>query len=354
MAIFPCGIHFGKYEQERAYLHTKPQRVVFFLFMVFLLFIPYLFSSQIISFLSIATIMLIAVVGLQITTGFAGQINLGQSAFMGVGAFTTAYFANHYDLPFWLSIPAGGVGAAMAGSMFALPALRVKGFYLALTTVAAQVLFPLIIVSLPYKWCGGPSGVMLEAATIGNFKVGTETRLYYFVVFFAVIMLFFAFNLVRTRVGRALMAIRDRDIAAEIIGYNLFFYKMLAFFIGAFYAGIAGGLWAYYVRFISADHFTLYYSIWFLGMLVVGGMGNILGAILGTFFLRAVQELMTNMAPVLAGRFESVGGAELWFSCINIFLGGIIIIFLIFEPKGLAHRWNIIKLSFRIWPFPYI
>ena len=355
MPILPCGVYFRNYRRDQAYLSTKYQWGTFIAFLIFLLFLPFLIGVQYMAMISITVIMIIAVVGLQITTGLAGQINLGQSAFMGVGAFVAGSLAINFTMPFWLTIPAGGLGAAIFGTLFGIPAVRIKGFYLALTTIAAQILFPLIVVSLPQSWCGRAIGLQLDPASLGDLIIDSDISLYYLVMVVAAIMIFFAFNLARTRVGRAFVAIRDNDNAAEIMGINPVYYKTLSFFIGAFYAGVAGGLWAYYLRYVGAEQFSLYYSIWFLGMLVVGGLGSILGAILGTIFLRVLQELIVYLGPALIVVFPQFGGGpQFWFAAMNILLGGMIILFLIYEPRGLAHRWNILKTNYRVWPFPYL
>ncbi len=355
MALLPCGIHFRTYRGDRAYLHTRAQWACFIAFIVLLFLFPQLISIRFISMISVTAIMIIAVVGLQITSGYAGQVNLGQSAFMGMGAFVTASLAANFNLPFWITIPAGGLGGAIFGALFGIPALRIKGFYLALTTIAAQIMFPLLIMGLPDEWCGGAIGLQIDPARLGGLTFNTDKSIYYLIMVVTIIMVYFAFNLVRTRVGRAFVAIRDNDIAAEIMGINLFYYKTLSFFIGAFFAGVAGGLWAYYLRYVGADQFTLYYSIWFVGMLIVGGLGSILGAILGTVFLRALQEVIMYLGPLLVNIFPNIGGgAQVWFAGMNILLGGVIILFLVYEPHGLAHRWNIIKTNYRVWPFPYL
>jgi branched-chain amino acid transport system permease protein len=272
---------------------------------------------------------------------------------MGMGAFVCGSLAVNFNLPFWITIPAGGLGGAILGAIFGIPALRIKGFYLAMTTIAAQVIFPLIIMHMPDGWFGGAIGLNIEPAKLGGITFNSDTSLYYLIIITTLIMIFLAFNLVRGRTGRAFVAIRDNDIAAEIMGVNLFFYKTLAFAIGAMYAGVAGGLWAYYLRFVGADQFTLYFSVWYMGMLIVGGLGNILGAILGVIFIRSLLEMITYLAPLLVEYFPGVGHG-IWFAGMNILLGGAIIVFLIYEPRGLYHRWRIGKAAFRIWPFPHM
>lgn len=354
MPLLPCGIHFDSYRKEMAYIHTRPQMIAFVGFLVLLVVLPLVISSRLVGIINIMAIICVAVVGLQITTGLAGQINLGQSAFMGMGAFVCAALANNLRLPFWLAVPAGGLGGALLGAVFGLPALRIKGFYLAMTTIAAQIMFPLIIMHLPEQWFGGAVGLQLEPARLFGLTFETDVSLYYLVMATSGIMILFAFNLARSRIGRAFVAVRDNDIAAEIMGVNVFYYKTLAFFIGALYAGVAGGLWAYYIRYVGADQFTLYFSVWYVGMLIVGGLGNIFGAILGVVFIRSLQEIVTYLGPYMTQLFPHVAGGEIWFSGMNILLGGAIVLFLIFEPRGLYHRWCLLKTSFRIWPFPYL
>jgi len=354
MALLPCGVFFTSYQTDMAYTHTWRQRACLAAFLVFLFALPVIFGVRIIAMVNMAAIVSIAVVGLQITTGYAGQINLGQSAFMGMGAFVCASLAVNFNLPFWITIPAGGLGGAVLGIVFGIPALRIKGFYLAMTTIAAQIIFPLIIMHMPEVVFGGAVGLSLDPAKLGNITFDTDISLFYLIISVAVIMIFLAFNIVRGRIGRAMIAVRDNDIAAEIMGVNIFSYKTLAFAIGAMYAGIAGGLWAYYIRFVGADQFTLYFSVWYVGMIIVGGMGSILGAILGTIFIRGLVEILTVMAPIMVENFPSIGGPGLWFAGTNIILGGAIILFVIFEPRGLNHRWRIARTQFRIWPYPHL
>ncbi|MBU2551528.1 MAG: branched-chain amino acid ABC transporter permease [Proteobacteria bacterium] len=354
MALLPCGVHFRTYRGDRAYFHTKYQWACFIAFLILLFTFPLWVGIRYVAMFNVTAIYIIAVVGLQITSGYTGQTNLGQSAFMGMGAFVCASLSTNLNLPFWLTIPAGGLGAAIFGALFGIPALRIKGFYLALTTIAAQIIFPILIMALPEKLAGGAIGLQMNPARLGPITFDSDVSMYYMFMIVMVVMVYFAFNLVRTRVGRVFVAIRDNDIAAEIMGVNLFYYKTLAFFIGAFYAGVAGGLWAYHLRYVGADQFTIYMSIWFVGMIIVGGLGSILGAIFGTIFLRILQELIMYVGPLLVNFFPNMGDAQMWYASMNIVLGGVIILFLIYEPHGLAHRWNIVKTNYRVWPFPYL
>ena len=238
--------------------------------------------------------------------------------------------------------------------IFGLAAVRLKGFYLALTTIAAQYVFAFTMLKLPKAWFGQIEGLRINPVSFLGITFDTDTRMYYLIVIIAVLMVYGAWGLVRSRTGRAFVALRDNDNAADIIGINVFYYKALSFFIGAFYAGVAGALWGYYIRYILSDMFTLWLSVWYLGMLIVGGMGSILGAIIGTVIIRFLQEFITYFGPwiteigILSGM-----GFEVIFASMNMLLGSVIILFVIFEPRGLVHRWNIIKESYRIWPFPH-
>jgi branched-chain amino acid transport system permease protein len=350
----PAGVYAQTYDEDQALIRTRPQWYWFVAFMIFLLILPYFGGGRVIGIMNIIGITLIAVVGLQINVGYAGQINLGQSAFMGVGAYAAGALIFHFDLPIWITIPAAGISAAVFGAVFGLAAVRVKGFYLALTTIAAQYVFYFTMLKLPKRWFGQIEGLRLEPSSMLGFTFDTDLRMYYLILIIAVLMLYGAWGLVRSRTGRALVAIRDNDNAADIIGIDVFYYKALSFFIGAFYAGVAGALWAYYVRYIQVDQFTLWLSVWYLGMLIVGGLGSILGAIIGTVVIRLLQEFITYFGPWITEiKIFSGMGFEIFFASMNMVLGGIIILFVIFEPRGLVHRWNIIKESYRIWPFPH-
>ena len=348
----PAGVHFESYAQDRALIRTPGQWIWFLALAAALLALPLTGSGRIVGTAIVIGITLVAVVGLQLNSGYAGQINLGQSAFMGVGAYACGFLASKHAMPIWVTLPAAGLCAALFGAIFGLAALRIKGFYLALTTIAAQFIFGFAMMKLPREWFGRSEGLRLEPATLGGLVLDTDNRLYYLVLVVAVVMVTGAWGLVRSRTGRAFVAVRDNDNAAEVIGINVFRYKTLAFFIGAFYAGIAGALWAYYVRYVQADQFTLWLSVWYLGMLIVGGMGSILGAIIGTVVIRVLQEMITVVGPFVTEALPQIGG-QFVFASMNMLLGGLIVLFVIFQPRGLAYRWNIMKESYRIWPFPH-
>ena len=350
----PAGVYAKTYDEDQALIRTRPQWFFFIAIMILIFVLPLFAGGKVVGMMNMVWITLIAVVGLQINVGYAGQVNLGQSAFIGVGAYAAGALTFHFSAPIWLTIPAAGISAALFGAIFGLAAVRVKGFYLALTTIAAQFIFAFTMLKLPKAWFGQIEGLRLNPVSLLGFKFDTDVRMYYLIAVVAVLMVYGAWGLVRSRTGRAFVAVRDNDNAADIIGINVFYYKALSFFIGAFYAGVAGALWGYYIRYILSDMFTLWLSVWYLGMLIVGGMGSILGAIIGTVVIRLLQEFITYFGPWITEiKIFSGMGFEIIFASMNMFLGGVIILFVIFEPRGLVHRWNIIKESYRIWPFPH-
>lgn len=346
----PCGRYSETYQHDMAMIRTQRQWLILISFLILLFCLPLFLPARYIGILTMMAIMGIAVIGLQITTGYTGQINIGQAAFVGTGGYVTAFLAHHFGLPFWLTIPGGGLAAGLVGFIFGLPSLRVKGFYLALTTLAFHFIFPFALLRLP--GFGGPEGLSLKPATLGGIIFVSNTQMYYLIMAVTVTMVYFAYGVVRSRIGRAFTAIRDDENAAQILGIKLSYYKTLAFAIGTFFAGVAGGLWAYYFRYITVEQFTFFQSIWFLGMTIVGGLGSILGAILGTVFLRGFEEIITYLAPLLI-EILPFASKEFWFASMNLVLGLIIVLFLIFEPRGIVHRWNIFKATYRLWPFPY-
>ena len=346
----PCGTYDVKYEQDLSIARTPAQRAWVIVALIFLLCLPLFIGSHWLSVLSIIAITIICAQGLNILTGYCGQISLGQAAFMAVGAYASGILTTKLGFPFLVALPISGLTAGFIGLIFGLPGLKVKGFYLAMSTLAAQFIIEWGIKHLGIT--GGTSGLTVVPASIGALTIETERASYYLVLIVAMIMLYFAKNLVRTKVGRAWIAIRDNDLAAEIMGVNLYYYKLLAFFICSFYAGIAGSLWAHYLTVIHPEHFVLMDSIWYLGMIIVGGMGSITGGVFGVLFIKLLDELVAFLGPTLAAMLPAIG--ETVFASLSLmFFGLVIILFLIFEPRGLYHRWEIFKAWYRIHPFAY-
>ena len=237
-----CGDFRTAYERDMELLQTPFVKVCVTAFLVFLLAWPFLVKS---AFLWVTLQILIAVigaVGLNILTGFTGQISLGQGAFLGVGAYTSAYITAKLGLSFWVGVPAAGLVTAMAGMVFGIPSLRLKGLYLAIATLASQFILEWVFL----RWesvTGGSYGIVIPRPSLGGYVFESDRSYYYIVLLIAVAMVLFAANLMRTRTGRAFMAVRDHYISAEIMGINLFKYRILSFAISSFYAGVAGALY---------------------------------------------------------------------------------------------------------------
>jgi branched-chain amino acid transport system permease protein len=334
-----------------AIVRTRAQWGLLVAFLLLLFILPLFAGTRILSLMNIIGITVISVLGLNILTGYCGQISLGHAAFMAVGAYTSGILSVKLGFPFWIAMPCAGVVAGLVGLIFGLPAVRVKGFYLLLTTLAAQFIIMWIILHRP-GLTGGAMGLDVPFPRLGGIVFDSDRSYYYIVIVTAIAMTVMAKNIVRTRVGRAFVAVRDNDLAAEVMGINPFAYKLLAFFIGCFYAGVAGSLWGHYLGHLATEHFTLLDSVWYLGMVIVGGAGSTLGAVLGAVSIRLLRDGVDVLTPLLMRTFPAISGGALAALGLASF-AIVIVIFLIFEPRGLAHRWELFKASYRLWPYSY-
>ena len=311
---------------------------------------PLAASKYMVSILIEAGIAVIACQGLNLLTGFTGQISLGQAAFMGVGAYACSILVGQAGLPFILSLPAAGVVAALVGMIFGIPSLRLRGLYLAMATIAAQFIIEFTI----RRWdslTGGVAGLYVDPGSIGPLHFDNHIHLYYLTFVLAVVATLATKNIVRARSGRAFIAIRDRYLAAEVIGVNLFKYRLLSFAVASFFAGIAGALQAQYLQVITHESFTILQSIDYLAMCIIGGLGYVLGAIFGVGFWFILERILEVVTTTLNTSFPD---HVTWFvSLREIVFGVVIIFFLIFEPDGLAARWRTIKAYWKLWPFSY-
>lgn len=349
----PSGIFNVSYQQDNAIVRTGLQWGLLIAFLLFLLVFPFFAGTYFLSVVISLAIVLIAVMGLNIVTGYCGQLSLGQAAFMAAGAYSGVILMSHLGVSFWIALPFAGIFSALLGLLFGLPAVRIKGFYIVMTTIALHFITIWLITEKHLtKLTGGVDGLLMPLPRIGGFVFDSDFRRYFLIMFFAVVLTFFARNLARTKTGRAFVAIRDNDKAAEAMGVSLFRYKLLAFALSGFYGGIAGILWSTYVSRIHPEQFTLMDSIWYLGMLIVGGMGSILGTVLGTSFLKLLKEGVTLAAPLVAKTMPAMVGAVPATMGLVVF-GLVIILFLVFEPRGLARRWETFKGYYRLWPFSY-
>ncbi|UCE56642.1 MAG: branched-chain amino acid ABC transporter permease [Desulfobacterales bacterium] len=342
------GTFHENYAQDMAIFHSGLQWGIAVAFIIFLFACPLFFSDRILTILTTMGIAVISVHGLNILTGYCGQISIGHAGFMAVGGYTSAILCAKLGWPFWVALPCGALAAGIAGLFFGLPSLKIKGFYLIMATIAAQFIIIWTIIQLR-SITGGADGLSVPKPAIGSIILSSKTNYFYLVMVFTCLATLLAKNIVRTRAGRAFIAIRDNDLAAEVMGVSLWSYKLQAFFIGCVYAGVAGSLLIHYFSFASTDQFPFMDSVWYLGMLIVGGMGSTTGAIFGAVALKLLDELVTMVGPILSAAVAPQAAASLAL----ISHGLIIIIFLIFEPRGLHHRWEIIKAYFRLWPFSH-
>lgn len=344
----PSGTFQESYAQDMAIFRTRTHWAMLLVFLILLFASPLFFSDRILTVMTIIGITIISVHGLNILTGYCGQISIGHAGFMAAGGYTSAVLTAKLGWSFWVAMPSGALAAGLVGLIFGLPSLRVKGFYLIMATIAAQFIIIWTVLQL-YSVTGGADGLAVPKPEIFGFVFKSKASYFYLVMIIASLATFFAKNIVRTRAGRAFIAIRDNDLAAEVMGINLWTYKLTAFFIGCVFAGVAGSLLVHYYAFASVDAFPFMDSVWYLGMLIVGGMGSTAGAIFGAVSLKLLDELVTIVGPILSAVVAPQAAASLGL----IMRGVVIILFLIFEPRGLAHRWEIIKSYYRRWPFSY-
>jgi branched-chain amino acid transport system permease protein len=307
---------------------------------------PYVLSAILIPFL----IFSLAAIGLNILTGYAGQLSLGTAAFMAVGAFASYNFILRIPgLPVLAAFVLGGLSAALVGIAFGLPSLRIRGFYLAAATLATQFFVVWCLTKIPYLTNYSTSGVITaQPIVIFGYNFDTPDRKYLLVLAVVAVMALLAKNMIRSNVGRSWMAVRDMDVAAEVIGFRLMRTKLLAFAVSSFYCGVAGALYAYaYLGTVEPEAYNLDLSFRILFMIIIGGVGSVLGSFLGAAFIVLLPVLLNVVAHSLALPTSVASNLEL------MVFGALIIFFLIVEPHGLARLWQIGKEKLRLWPFPH-
>jgi branched-chain amino acid transport system permease protein len=307
---------------------------------------PYMLSAILIPFL----IFSLAALGLNILTGYAGQLSLGTAAFMAVGAFASFNFiARLPGLPMLAAFVLGGLCAAMVGIAFGLPSLRIRGFYLAASTLATQFFVVWCLTKIPYLTNYSSSGVITaQKIVLLGYQFDSPASKYLLVLVIVSLMALMAKNLVRSNVGRSWMAVRDMDVAAEVIGFRPMRTKLLAFAVSSFYCGVAGALYAYaYLGTVEPEAYSLDLSFRILFMIIIGGVGSILGSFLGAAFIVLLPVFLNVLAHGLALPTSVASNLEL------MVFGALIIFFLIVEPHGLARLWQVGKEKLRLWPFPH-
>jgi len=336
------------YTQDAAIFQTVFAKFWLVVLFIIVLILPKIVGEYLLYLVIMACIAAIGAVGLNILSGFTGQISLGHAAFLGIGAYTTAILVTKLNVQIWVALPLSGLLAALASLLVGIPCLRLKSLYLAMATM----IFGFIVEYIIVHWnsvTNGIAGMNLSKPRLGNYTFQSDISFYYLTVFLTGLLIIAAKNIIRTKTGRAFMAIRDSDRAAEVMGVNIHIYKLIAFLISSFYAGVAGSLYAYYLNYISGDSFSLLVSIEYIAMLIVGGIGSIVGSVFGAFFIvllpeaiRLIIDIFRDSYPQLSALFLDLRGG---------IYGIFIILFLIFQPEGMYGIWCDIKVFFITWPY---
>lgn len=326
-------------------------------------FIPLLANEYWISVCNMVGYTILGALGVQLLIGYCGQLTLGHGAFIAVGAYVSTLLILEFPWPkfmidwgiaYPMSVLIAGIAAGIWSVFFGLPSARVKGFYLILTTMAAQFITVDFLLTQYVSQIGGRGQAFsLPEGTIklGPWVIDSNLKVYYLMIILVIIFCVIISNLIRSKAGRAWVAIRDNDISAEVMGINVVKYKLLAFFVAGFIAGITGAFWISNLAAISPEHFPWFLSLWLVGVILIGGVGSIHGAIFGSIFMVVVMELLQLAVMPLADIYPKLLMDFLFIK--EAAFGLAICLFLMFEPNGLAYRWWQIKNYFNLWPFSY-
>jgi len=362
--FLPCGEYHQNYREDHAWWQTKFIKGKMILLMIVLFWgIPYVADSYWISVCNQIGYTVLGALGVQLLIGFCGQVTLGHAAFLAVGAYTSTLLILEFPWPklfldlglaYPISILAAAVVAGIWSVLFGLPSARVKGFYLILTTMAAQFITVDFVITQYISQIGGRGqafSLPLGTIKIGPWVIDSDLKVYYMMLVLVILLVAAVVNLLRSRVGRAWVAIRDNDISAEVMGINVVQYKLFAFFVAGFIGGVAGAFWISNLAAISPEHFPWFWSLWLVGVILIGGVGSIHGTIFGSIFMVVVMELLQMAVIPLASSYPKLLMDFLFIK--EAAFGLAICAFMIFEPNGLAYRWWQAKNYFNLWPFSY-
>jgi branched-chain amino acid transport system permease protein len=335
------------YTQDFSLFGTRRERASFAVFVIALLGFPLIASPFQLDLACQAFLAAIGSLSLMLLTGYAGLISLGHAGLMAAGAFTVGILFRETNAPFWITLPAAALVGALLGIIFGLPSLRLRGLYLAVSTLALH--FVVIYLGGEYETRRGFStGIVIDPPTIGTFAI-SDARVWYFILLFgAAATLLICANLLRSRTGRAWRALRSHETVAEALGINIAGYKLLAFVISSSITSVAGALFAYYRGFVSVEAFSLFLTIQYVAMVIVGGIGSLLGALLGATFITLFPYAIETALLALPGAQRYAG---VLFAINYASFGLVMILFLIFEPMGLVSIWHRIQSYFLLWPF---
>ena len=354
LTMRPCGDFRTSYKQDNTIFETKTIKRMAIMAIALLCAAPYLVDAYYLTLFIQISYLGIAALGLNILVGYTGQISLGHGAFFGFGAFASAWLNVSFGIPVVLCIPLAGFLTMGVGMIFGLPASRIKGLYLAIATLAAQFILEDFFARANW-FSGGSYGSSADPISLFGFAFNTDESFFYIALFALVFMYIWGCNLMRSREGRAFIAVRDHYLSAEIMGIKLNKYRLLSFGVSSFYAGIGGALYAHYLGYVSAEGFTLFMSIQFLAMIIIGGLGSIKGTLMGVVFMVFLPEALESGVGLMKmtewGNIPMVVDGLAYIK--EMAIGLVIILFLIFEPEGMAHRWAQIKNYWKFYPFSY-
>jgi len=362
--FLPCGEYHQNYREDHAWWQTKFIKGKMILLMLVLFWgIPYVADSYWISVCNQIGYTVLGALGVQLLIGSCGQVTLGHAAFLAVGAYTSTLLILEFPWPkvfldlglaYPISILAAAVVAGIWSVLFGLPSARVKGFYLILTTMAAQFITVDFVITQYISQIGGRGqafSLPLGTIKIGPWVIDSDLKVYYMMLVLVILLVAAVVNLLRSRVGRAWVAIRDNDISAEVMGINVVQYKLFAFFVAGFIGGVAGAFWISNLAAISPEHFPWFWSLWLVGVILIGGVGSVHGTIFGSIFMVVVMELLQMAVIPLASSYPKLLMDFLFIK--EAAFGLAICAFMIFEPNGLSYRWWQAKNYFNLWPFSY-
>jgi len=353
-SLLPAGDFRTTYAADTTIFPTSVSRGAAGAAIALLCLAPLALSPYWLSLLIQIGTMAIAALGLNILVGFTGQISIGHAAFFGLGAYASAYLSTKLAVPVFFAIPLAALITSGAGLVFGLPAARLKGLYLAIATLAAQLIIEWTINHVPWISGGVQASIEVPRPSLFGHALQSQAQLYLFLLFFAALAIVATINLVRSRIGRAFVAIRDHDIAAELIGIDIFRYKLIAFAISSFYAGVTGVLYTYYLGIANYEQFQINVSIDYLAMIIIGGLGSVLGSILGAVFVTLLPIATRWFLEGFGSLFLSQAAlANIIPNLRLVIFGALIILFLALEPEGLNRLWRNILGYFRVWPFSY-
>lgn len=342
------------YYEDIKLFSTKSSLVWSLILLVFLAVLPFLVKTYYLSIFNFMALNIIVALGLNILVGNTGQISLGHAGFVAIGAYTAAFLIQS-GIPFILVLLIAGLVTAGIGALLGIPSLRLEGPYLAIVTLGFGLAVMIIIGRMDVF--GGRMGMGVGRISLDWTGLNYDVSIYYVFLLVTITMIILARNILKSRIGRAFQAVRDSDIAASVIGVNVGHYKTLSFAISAFFAGVAGCLWALYLQFVTPGSFTLMLSVMFLATVVVGGLGKVTGSILGGIVMSYLSLQLDNITdvPILGGLLKRFSDTLMHPSGIAnakwVITGFVLIAVILFEPLGLNGIWLRIKRYWRLWPF---